>query len=262
MSNPSIASKLMSKVKGIFGSKDRAASTAGAAGPDTPAQERPERTAASAARETAKPEAAKPEAEREKTETASAPETAKPEAAPGGDAPGTAPAPEGATPTIEPGADATQAAPAPAAEAGPGGAPAQERVEEQTAGTASASATGPDAKAGATPEEPKADEPALVAPGEEAAVAEELAAAEATTQVASDEVLEKVRRGNAPAADDLAVPGYDDLTLPSIRARLRKLTLEQVRDLRAYEVAHAERPEFIRMYDNRIAKLTAEGAAE
>lgn len=54
------------------------------------------------------------------------------------------------------------------------------------------------------------------------------------------------------------MPGYDDLTLPSIRARLRKLTIDQVRELRAYEVAHGERPEFIKMYDNRIAKLQSE----
>lgn len=54
------------------------------------------------------------------------------------------------------------------------------------------------------------------------------------------------------------MPTYDELTLPSIRARLRKLTIEQVRDLRAYEVAHEGRSEFIKMYDNRIAKLEAE----
>ena len=95
-------------------------------------------------------------------------------------------------------------------------------------------------------------------PEEKKEIAEELAAAEAHTTVADDEVLEKVRKGAAPAAEDLAVPTYDELTLPSIRARLRKLTVEQVRDLRAYEVAHQGRPEFIKMYDNRIAKLEAE----
>jgi len=95
-------------------------------------------------------------------------------------------------------------------------------------------------------------------PEEAPAIAEELAAAEAHTTVASDEVLEKVRKGAAPAVEDLAVPTYDELTLPSVRARLRKLTIEQVRDLRAYEVAHGGRTEFIKMYDNRIAKMEAE----
>lgn len=92
-------------------------------------------------------------------------------------------------------------------------------------------------------------------PDSGASIAEEIAVAEAKTEVADSEVLEKVRKENAPAAGDLAVPTYDELTLPSVRARLRKLTVEQVRDLRAYEVAHQGRAEFIKMYDNRIAKL-------
>lgn len=110
-------------------------------------------------------------------------------------------------------------------------------------------------------EEPR-DEPSVPAtadlPEDGSALAEELEAAEAHTTVASDDVLERVRKEAAPAAEDLAVPTYDELSLPSIRARLRKLTMEQVRDLRAYEVAHEARPEFIKMYDNRIAKLESE----
>ncbi|WP_017545834.1 hypothetical protein [Nocardiopsis prasina] len=110
-------------------------------------------------------------------------------------------------------------------------------------------------------EEPT-DEPSVPAtadlPEDGPALAEELEAAEAHTTVASDDVLERVRKEAAPAAEDLAVPTYDELSLPSIRARLRKLTIEQVRDLRAYEVAHEARPEFIKMYDNRIAKLESE----
>lgn len=90
-------------------------------------------------------------------------------------------------------------------------------------------------------------------------IAEEIAVAEAHTEVASDDVLDRVRKDAAPSAEDLAVPTYDELTLPSIRARLRKLTIAQVRDLRAYEVAHQGRPEFIKMYDNRISKLESEG---
>jgi hypothetical protein len=86
-------------------------------------------------------------------------------------------------------------------------------------------------------------------------IAEEIAVAEAKTEIADSEVLEKVRKENAPAVEDLAVPTYDELTLPSVRARLRKLTVAQVRDLRAYEVGHQGRTEFIKMYDNRIAKL-------
>jgi hypothetical protein len=60
----------------------------------------------------------------------------------------------------------------------------------------------------------------------------------------------------ANAAADLPVPDYDAATLASVRARLRTLSAAQVSKLRSYEQAHANRPEFVRMYDNRIAKLT------
>lgn len=57
------------------------------------------------------------------------------------------------------------------------------------------------------------------------------------------------------AQAELPVPNYDELTHASLRARLRKLSAAEVVRLRAYESAHAARPEIIQMYDNRIAKL-------
>ncbi|MEO3782472.1 hypothetical protein ABGB12_04015 [Actinocorallia sp. B10E7] len=54
---------------------------------------------------------------------------------------------------------------------------------------------------------------------------------------------------------DLPVPNYDQLTHASLRARLRKLTAEQVEMLREYEAANAGREELITMYGNRLAKL-------
>jgi hypothetical protein len=57
------------------------------------------------------------------------------------------------------------------------------------------------------------------------------------------------------AADALPVPNYDELTLASVRARLRHLNVEQVSLLRDYEQANAARADFIRMYKNRVAKL-------
>jgi hypothetical protein len=58
-------------------------------------------------------------------------------------------------------------------------------------------------------------------------------------------------------ADSLPVPEYDTATLASVRARLRSLTAAQVSQLRDYEQEHAARPDFLRMFDNRIAKLTS-----
>jgi hypothetical protein len=59
----------------------------------------------------------------------------------------------------------------------------------------------------------------------------------------------------APAAKDLPVSGYDEATLASVRARLRGLDARQVGELRDYERTHAARADFLRMYENRIAKL-------
>lgn len=227
MSNPTFATKVATLFKGLFGRKDTAAA----------------------------PESAAPRAEE-----AAAAEPAEAAAAPvkAGEK---APAAEAAQEAGE----AEEAAPAaPAAEPA-----AAEPVEEKPVATEPAEAAAPVEPAVEKPAA-EAAEPVAEKPAEEAgpavpatadlpdggeSVAEELAVAEAKTEVADSEVLEKVRRENAPAVEDLAVPTYDELTLPSVRARLRKLTVEQVRDLRAYEVAHQGRAEFIKMYDNRIAKL-------
>ena len=63
---------------------------------------------------------------------------------------------------------------------------------------------------------------------------------------------------SVPAAPDqaaLPVPNYDDLTLASLRARLRNLDQSQVRVLLDYEKAHAGRSDVLTMFERRIAKL-------
>lgn len=58
-----------------------------------------------------------------------------------------------------------------------------------------------------------------------------------------------------PAPAGLPVPNYDDLSIASLRARLRALDAAQVRDLLDYERAHASRANVITMFERRIAKL-------
>jgi hypothetical protein len=58
----------------------------------------------------------------------------------------------------------------------------------------------------------------------------------------------------------LPVPNYDDLTVPSLRARLRNLDPAQVRALLDYEKANAGRTEVLTMFERRIAKLQSDGA--
>ena len=52
------------------------------------------------------------------------------------------------------------------------------------------------------------------------------------------------------------LPGYDDLSLPSLRARMRVLDAETLRALVAYEKAHAHRDDVITMFERRLAKIT------
>jgi hypothetical protein len=56
-------------------------------------------------------------------------------------------------------------------------------------------------------------------------------------------------------AAGLPVPNYDELSIASLRARLRALDAAQVRDLLDYERAHASRANVITMFERRIAKL-------
>ena len=54
------------------------------------------------------------------------------------------------------------------------------------------------------------------------------------------------------------LPNFDELSVPSLRARLRNLDLAQVRQMLEYEQTHAARAEVITMFERRIAKLEAE----
>jgi len=53
------------------------------------------------------------------------------------------------------------------------------------------------------------------------------------------------------------VPGYDDLSLASVRARLRTFDVPKLRDLAEYERSHANRPDFVQMFERRIIKVEA-----
>ncbi|MGO1055063.1 lipid droplet-associated protein [Crossiella sp. CA198] len=51
------------------------------------------------------------------------------------------------------------------------------------------------------------------------------------------------------------VPGYDDLSLAQVRARLRWLSVDQLEELLAYELTGRGREEFVRMLTRRIATV-------
>ena len=61
-----------------------------------------------------------------------------------------------------------------------------------------------------------------------------------------------------PGAAAAPLPNYDELSVASLRARLRNLDVAQVRQCAEYERAHAARAEVLSMFERRIAKLEAE----
>ena len=61
----------------------------------------------------------------------------------------------------------------------------------------------------------------------------------------------------APDAEAPPLPGYDDLSIPSLRARMRVLDAAALRAVLAYEKAHAHRDDVITMFERRLAKITA-----
>jgi hypothetical protein len=56
----------------------------------------------------------------------------------------------------------------------------------------------------------------------------------------------------------LVVPGWDELSLGSIRARLRRLSEEDLVALHDYEENHAARPDVLSMLQNRLTKVRSE----
>jgi hypothetical protein len=151
------------------------------------------------------------------------------------------------TETPAPTAAATEATaePAPAAEA--------ETVVPETAApeTAVAETATPETAAPetATPETatPETTAESVAAAEPEAVVAETVA-----PEAAAAETVAPEESGALPLAN------YDELSVASLRARLRNLSVAQLTQLIEYERDHAERADVIAMFERRIAKIEAE----
>jgi hypothetical protein len=120
------------------------------------------------------------------------------------------------------------AAPEPEATADPATVAAQAAVEPETAVVPEPAApAGPEASAG--PETSAVAEPA---------------AAEAEASASSE------------TSSALPLANYDELSVASLRARLRNLSNDDLTLLMTYERAHQDRPEVIKMFQNRLIKMT------
>lgn len=84
---------------------------------------------------------------------------------------------------------------------------------------------------------------------EEQAIAEE-ADAHAADTLDDDELVSQGGDRPLPKA-----AGYDELSLPQLRARLRRFTADELAELLDYERAHGNRPSFVGMLTRRIATV-------
>ena len=104
----------------------------------------------------------------------------------------------------------------------------------------------------AVPAEPAAAKPAPAGPAPAAPTLAEVTAQEPVP-------VEPAHSEPAPAAvadsQALPVPNYDQLSVASLRARLRVLDAGQVQTLLDYEKAHESRPAVITLFERRLTKL-------
>lgn len=89
-----------------------------------------------------------------------------------------------------------------------------------------------------------------------------------TSQTDAPEMASPAAKADTPAAaaptstaSVLPLPHYSELSLASLRARMRGLNAAQIRELIAYERAHEDRASIIAMFERRVAKLEEPGGA-
>lgn len=113
------------------------------------------------------------------------------------------------------------------------------------------------------PAEPAPAEPAMQQEAEpapaEVTAEEPLLAEPAPAEPAPAQPAMQQEAAPAPPAtalgEDLPVPNYDQLSVASLRARLRVLDAGQVQTLLDYENAHESRPAVITLFERRLIKL-------
>ncbi|WP_027943005.1 lipid droplet-associated protein [Amycolatopsis taiwanensis] len=73
-----------------------------------------------------------------------------------------------------------------------------------------------------------------------------------STAATADEVAESTPEA---VLAPVGLANYDELTLPQLRARLRRFSLAELEELLAYERTHANRPSFVGMLTRRIGNV-------
>ncbi|GAA0942094.1 hypothetical protein [Nonomuraea longicatena] len=89
--------------------------------------------------------------------------------------------------------------------------------------------------------------------GEAVAVQDTQAPATQDAQAAAVQDAQDASAGVSAGAEPM--PGYGELSVASLRARMRGKSAEQITELLAYEQATQGRPQVVKMYENRLVKL-------
>ncbi len=95
--------------------------------------------------------------------------------------------------------------------------------------------------------------PETSAAPETTVIAETSAAPEEAAPVAAAAETSAAPESEEAAA--LPLPNYDELSIASLRARLRNLSASQLTVLISYEKSHADRADVVSMFERRIVKL-------
>jgi hypothetical protein len=108
----------------------------------------------------------------------------------------------------------------------------------------------------ATPEPAPAPAPSRPAqpPAAQTEAARDVGAPGAATEEV-EKITEQLHLEAPQSRDELPIPDFDNISLGSLRARLRSLSVEQLVVLREWEQAHANRLNVVTTLDNRIAKV-------
>lgn len=138
------------------------------------------------------------------------------------------------------------------------------RLTPEAAAPAAAATTAPaqettaEAPEAAEPETAAVAEPEATVEVEAEAVAEATVEAEAVAEAeAAEPEAEVVAEAEAESTVELPLANYDELTVASMRARLRNLSNDDLVQLKEYEAANQNRPEVIKMFTNRLIKMTS-----
>jgi hypothetical protein len=90
---------------------------------------------------------------------------------------------------------------------------------------------------------------------EEQALADETGAHEFDVYEGDDDGVDSDETAEADSRSLPEATGYDDLSLPQLRARLRRFSADELAELLEYERTHGNRPSFVGMLTRRIATV-------